>query len=60
MSVDLTVPASSAAATTKGLMVEPGSKVSVMARLRILKVCRLSRALGLYEGVFTIAKTSPV
>ena len=53
-------PASSAAATVNGFIVEPGSKTSVTARLRSCPA-RLERLpLGLNDGWLTIARTSPL
>mgnify|MGYP006995914119 CR=1 FL=1 len=43
----LTMPFSSASAAMKGFMVEPGSKLSVSARLRSCSPLRLTRLLGL-------------
>ncbi len=45
-----TSPRSSASAATIGLTVEPGSKVSVRARLRTCSPLRLRRWLGLKLG----------
>ena len=45
--VGLTTPASSAAATVKGFMVEPGSKRSVTERLRVCRPVTFARLLGL-------------
>jgi len=44
--VGLTRPVSSAQAITKGFIVEPGSKMSVSARLRSCSPVRRARALG--------------
>jgi len=41
------LPVASAAAMLNGLTVEPGSKTSIMARLRIAAGCRLRRLFGL-------------
>ncbi|CSA80293.1 Uncharacterised protein [Vibrio cholerae] len=41
------IPLASAAKTTKGLTVEPGSNASVITRLRILKLCQSLRLFGL-------------
>src|SRR5580698_5839945 len=43
-------PEARAAATMKGLTLEPGSKISVAARLRYSPAFNCSRSLGLYEG----------
>ena len=48
------------AATTNGLMLEPGSKKSLVARLRYRDGRYCSRSFGLNAGWFTIASTSPV
>ena len=56
----LTVPASSAVATVKGLSVEPGSKTSVSARLRMRSRASFSMRLGLNAGQFASARISPV
>src|SRR5579863_10381093 len=53
-------PEASAAAITKGFTLDPGSKMSVAARLRYRPGFSCSRSLGLYEGWFTMARTSPV
>ncbi len=45
---------------TKGLMLEPGSKMSVTARLRRRATSNCMRSFGLNEGWLTIASTSPV
>ena len=55
-----TRPASSAAAIVNGFIVEPGSNVSVSARLRIIAGATLLRLLGLYVGQFASARISPV
>ena len=55
-----TLPASSAAAIVNGFIVEPGSNVSVSARLRIRSRATLSRRFGLYVGQFASARISPV
>ncbi len=39
---------------------EPGSKVSVIARLRRISACDPKILFGLYEGAVAIAKISPV
>ena len=41
---------SKASATVKGLSVDPGSKISVTARLRKASMSILARVLGSYEG----------
>src|SRR5580700_9322981 len=43
-------PEARAAAIMKGLMLEPGSKISVAARLRYRPGFNCSRSFGLYEG----------
>src|SRR5580698_10106601 len=43
-------PDANAAAMMKGLMLEPGSKISVAARLRYIAGFSCSRSFGLYEG----------
>ena len=43
-----------------GFIVEPGSNVSVSARLRICSRATLSRRFGLYVGQLASARTSPV
>jgi hypothetical protein len=53
-------PASSAAATVNGLSVDPGSNVSVIARLRARRESKVERLFGLKAGRFAIARTSPV
>ena len=55
-----TLPASSAAAIVNGFIVEPGSNVSVSARLRIFSRATLSRRLGLYVGQLASARISPL
>src|ERR1700674_205510 len=45
--VGVTTPESSAAATVKGFIVEPGSKRSVTERLRVWRPVTLARLLGL-------------
>ena len=55
-----TLPASSAAAIVNGFSVEPGSKTSVSARLRILSRATWLRAFGLYVGQLASARISPV
>ena len=52
-------PVSSAEATAKGFITEPGSNTSVMARLRRPSLSK-SELFGLYEGWLTMASTSPV
>ena len=42
-----TIPASRAAATVKGFIVEPGSKMSVTERLRVWRPVTFARLLGL-------------
>jgi hypothetical protein len=54
------MPASSAAATVIGFIVEPGSMRSVAARLRCASRLAPSTAFGLKDGRFAIASTSPV
>ena len=53
-------PDAKAAAMMNGLMLEPGSKMSVAARLRYRPGFSCSRSLGLYDGWLTMASTSPV
>ena len=53
-------PDARAAAMMNGLMLEPGSKMSVTARLRYRAGFNCSRSFGLYEGWSTMASTSPV
>ena len=55
-----TAPLSSAAAIVNGFSVEPGSKTSVSARLRIFSRATRLRAFGLYVGQFASARISPV
>ena len=55
-----TLPASSAVAIVNGFIVEPGSNVSVSARLRIRSRATLLRRFGLYVGQFASARISPV
>ena len=55
-----TLPASSACATVNGLSTEPGSKVSVIARLRSCAPDKRSRLFGLYVGQLASARISPV
>jgi hypothetical protein len=55
-----TRPASSAAAMVNGFSVDPGSKMSVSARLRIVAGATLLRLFGLYVGQFARARISPV
>uniref|UniRef100_A0A1B0C1R5 Uncharacterized protein n=1 Tax=Glossina palpalis gambiensis TaxID=67801 RepID=A0A1B0C1R5_9MUSC len=38
---------------------DPGSKMSVIALLRIILLLVLTRLLGLYDGIFVIANISP-
>src|SRR5258705_13832962 len=47
MVAGVTMPASSAAATVKGFIVEPGSKRSVTERLRVCLPVTFARLLGL-------------
>ncbi len=53
-------PASRAAATNRGFMVEPGSKVSVTARLRSRAASKVARLLGLKLVELARARISPV
>src|SRR5439155_10422352 len=55
-----TFPASSAAAIVNGLRVEPGSKMSVNARLRIRSRATRLRLLGLNDGRLASARISPL
>jgi hypothetical protein len=55
-----TLPASMAAATENGFIVEPGSKVSVNTRLRTAAFCHWSRRFGSKLGQFASARISPV
>src|SRR5437879_2942190 len=56
----VTLPESSAAAIVKGFIDDPGSKVSVSARLRILSFAARVRLFGLYAGQLARATISPV
>ena len=53
-------PLSKARAIVNGFMVEPGSKVSVITRLRMTEGSTPCRLFGLKVGILTIASTSPV
>ena len=55
-----TAPASSAAAIVNVFIVEPGSYVSVTARLRASASAAPTGSLGLNVGTDAIARTSPV
>src|SRR5476649_1344206 len=50
----------SARPTVNGLSEEPGSKVSVMTRLRSCSPVSVLRSFGLYDGQLASASTSPV
>ncbi|MNC58433.1 hypothetical protein D3C75_1081620 [compost metagenome] len=55
-----TTPRCNAVITTIGFTVEPGSKISVMARLRMVSFGVSAILFGLYDGLLAIASTSPV
>ena len=57
---DEITPSSIAIATVNGLTVEPGSKESVIERLRKCALFNWLRSFGLKSGALTMAKISPV